>query len=341
MISMRKLARLAGVSTTTISRVLHNDPRVHPATCERILALVDQHHYLRNVLTQGVLTGRTRMIGVVLPSFHFDPYAHFLHGILEEAKLHGYYCNVAEGHHTLEHLREIIDRFLELRVEGIIIRPGVHTSLPRDLLLRAASYGTTVVGVDLYDTDYPVDQLCCDEEVWAELTLDYLVELGHRTIAFIGTIGKDHARGRARHLMSALKRRKLATELFIEAPTGLLPSALTRTILTDLMYRPTPPTAIIGWDDNVAAPLIQQARELDIAVPQRLSIIGSGDMSIAAVTSPPLTTVHFDFEQRGRQAVRLVITRQQQTGADPAQHACLFTPPRLIKRGSCGIASFR
>ncbi|MHB9131357.1 MAG: LacI family DNA-binding transcriptional regulator [Armatimonadota bacterium] len=341
MISMRQLARLANVSTATVSRALHDDPRVCPDTRERIKALADQHQYLRNTLTQGVLTGRTRMIGLMLPSFQDAPYDQLLKGVLEEAKVHGYHGYVAEEHHSTEQMRTIIDRFVELRADGIICRPGVMAPLPRDLVMRANSYGAAFVGIDLYDTDFPVDQLCCDEDVCAELTLDYLIDLGHRTFAFIGAIGKRHDRGRAHNLQEAMKRRRLSTDFFIEAPSGLLDAALAHTILTDLMKRSTPPTAIIGWNDLIAAPLVQQAHALGIAVPKRLSIIGFGDTMLAKITSPPLTSIDLNFEQRGRQAVRLVIARCQQQSNASSPNECIYTMPRLVKRGSCAPPSFR
>ena len=165
------------------------------------------------------------MIGL-MPSFHATTYADFLKGVLEEAKDHGYHVNVAEGHQTIEQLRAIIDRFVELRADGIICRPGVHAPLPRDLLLKAGSYGTMVVGVDLYNTEFPVDQVrICDEQTYAKCLLNYLVGLGHRTLAFVGAIGKAHIRGRAQSILAAMKRRHLATELFLETPSGLLDSA--------------------------------------------------------------------------------------------------------------------
>ncbi|MHB9023066.1 MAG: LacI family DNA-binding transcriptional regulator [Armatimonadota bacterium] len=341
MISVRKLARLAGVSTATVSRALHDDPRVRRETRERIRALADQHQYLRNVLTQGILTGRTRMIGLMLPSFKPTTYATFLQGVLEEANAHGYHVNVAEGHQTVEQLRAIIDRFVEFRTEGIICRPGIPAPLPRDLLLKASSYGTVVVGVDLYDTQFPVDQICCDEDTCAEVILDYLLGLGHRTLAFVGAVGKDHDRGRAHSFRTALRSRKLSTELFIEIPSGLLDTTLARTILTDLLALPTPPTAIIGWDDQVSCPLVQQAQMLGIAVPRQLSIIGMGNMTIAEVTSPPLTTLELGNEERGRTAVRLVVERCQQHADDASPHyQCLCTPARLITRGTCAPPPF-
>lgn len=342
MISMRKLARLAGVSTATVSRALRNDPCVRPETRERIHALAHQHAYLRNTLTQGVFTGHTRMIGLILPSFHHEPYGQFLQGALDEANIHGYHVHVAEGHQTIAQLRGIIDRFVELRAAGIICRPGLPVSLPRDLLLRAYSYGTVVVGVDLYDTDFPVDQICCDENTCAELTLDYLVGLGHRTFAFVGPIGKDHMRGRARPLLTALQHRKLSTALFLDVPSGLLDAARARTVLKDLLALPTPPTAIIGWNDLVSGPLVQQAMALGIAVPRCLSIIGFGNMTIATVTSPPLTSIDLNFEARGRTAVRLIVARCRQQPSDAhSRYECHYTAPRLIKRGTCAPPSFR
>ncbi|HOF88292.1 MAG TPA: LacI family DNA-binding transcriptional regulator [Armatimonadota bacterium] len=341
MISMRKLARLAGVSTATVSRALHDDPRVRPETRERIQALADQHQYLRNMLTQGVLTGRTRLIGLMLPSFDNTTYAAFLEGVLEEARAHGYHVNVAEGHDTIEQLREIIDRFIELRSEGIICRPGIHAPLPRDLLLKAASNGTTFVGVDLHDMHSPVDHVCCDEDLCAEVVLEYLVGLGHRTIAFVGVVGKNRDRGRAHSFRVAMRNHKIATDLIVEAPSGMLPPTCALAILSELFSLPTPPTAIIGWDDFVSCPLVQQAHALGIAVPRRLSIIGVGNMTVAEVTSPPLTTLEVHADERGRAAVRLIVTGDHlQTGEEPSSYRRISFPPRLIKRGSCAPPHF-
>ncbi|MHB9132096.1 MAG: LacI family DNA-binding transcriptional regulator [Armatimonadota bacterium] len=336
MVSVRKLAALAGVSIATVSRALRDDPSVRPETKQRILDIAKQFHYNPNRLTQGLFTGKSRTIGFIVPHLNTTGYVNMLRGVLSEAYANAHHVIVSEGHTGSKELRDIFRQLVAQRVDGILCRPMTQEPIPREALLESKSNGIITIGIDLYSIDSPIDHVRCDEEQLAETIVEYLVNLGHRRIAFVGEMSRHQVYGRGVVIQQALRKRGLPTDMFCEGQNHRLDTERAREVLQQLLTMKQPPTAIIGWDDPVACRLLQQAQQFHIQVPQEVSIIGAGNMAIAEYAVPTLTSVEQFGEELGRAAVRMLIKRiQGEEERDAHQVETVNIPCQIVERDSC------
>ena len=172
-----------------------------------------------------------------------------------------------------------------------------------------------------------------DNRLGARLVLDYLAELGHRRIAFIGSarLGDLHERGEA--------YAEFMAEQLGGVPAGylqLVENALEEgyQAMIRLLALPQPPTAVFAADDNMAIGAMKAAAEHGVAVPADLSIVGFDDIKIAGYLHPALTTVHQPYEEIACQAVELLLEMiRDRAIPQPAPHVVI--PPQLVKRDSC------
>jgi len=333
MLSVRKLAALAGVSIATVSRAMRDDPCVRPETRRRILALAEEFHYNPNRLTQGLLSGKSRTIGFVVPDLYNSSYVEMLSGALKEAYQHDQQVIVAEGHTSAAQLSARFSQLVEQRVDGIVVRPAFNDEIPRASLLEAGSYGVITVGIDLYKVTTPLNHVHSDEDQLASLVVDYLVSLGHRVMAFVGQMAHHRVFGRGLAVYNALQQRGLPTHLFVDSPPRAVEPAYARHVLRQLMTNANPPTAIIGWDDLVACRLVQQAALCQLRVPHDVSIIGAGNMMLAEYTVPTVTSVEQFAAERGQAAVRLILEHLEDH-AHPLETVSI--PCQIVERESCG-----
>ena len=333
MLSVRKLAALAGVSIATVSRALRGDPCVRPETRRRIIEIAEQFHYNPNRLTQGLFSGKSHTIGFIVPDLYNSSYVDMLTGVLKEAYAHDYQVIVTESHTTQAQLSLLFSQLVEQRVDGIIVRPAFDIEVPRVSLLEASSYGIVIVGVDLYKVTMPLNHVHTDEDQLAEVVVNYLFELGHRAFAFVGQMNQQRIFGRGEAVYYALQRRGLSTQLFLDSPTRVMEPAYARQVLRQLTTSATPPTAIIGWDDLVACRLVQQAAYCQLRVPRDVSIIGAGNMVLADYTLPTVTTVEQFALERGQAAARMVLQHIE----EPAHEIdTVSIPCQIVERESCG-----
>jgi len=165
-----------------------------------------------------------------------------------------------------------------------------------------------------------------------------LLHLGHRSIAFIGRTIAGKFTGRAQYIAKAFQTRLLSPRNFIdvqhEPPYTHLPA---ENLLARLLAQSSPPTAIIAWEDPIAALLINAAAALGVRVPRDVSILGFGNLSFASLVTPKLTTFEQHPEQVGREAFVLFSKRaREQLGEKASTMEVIAIRPTLIIRESCG-----
>ncbi|HEY3376263.1 MAG TPA: LacI family DNA-binding transcriptional regulator [Armatimonadota bacterium] len=337
MASLRKIAQLAGVSPSTVTRALRNESRIGAATRARIQALAEQYHYLPNRLTQNLMSGRSFALGVLVPSVVTPYSSRMLAGILESARQTGYRVIITESHARPTDSLAAVQMFIEQRVDGILLDTGHLEPLPRKTILEMRSQRVIPIGLDATAIAGEIDHVHTDEAALAAEAVDYLLHLGHVRIAFVGRTIHGQLAGRGLHLHQAFQRRLLSTRDFIDvkdAPPYANFSA--RAILTRLLGQTQPPTAIIAWEDPLAAQLLTGALQLGLNVPRDLSLLGFGNLPYAPLLTPPLTTYEQHPEQVGQQAFALFLRRVnvEETGeALPCRSLAIH--PTLMARGSC------
>ncbi len=337
MVSIRKLAELAGVSHVTVWRALRGKPGVNPQVLERILALAAAHHYHPNRLAEGFFSGKTRTIGLVVENLPSYFYSRMCNGVMEAAfadRVHVITLNMYGINGEPRQLSLLISLLIEQRVDGIIIASGL-VPVPAQLVFEMWSHD--IVPVVLCDTpsEKPLDRVQTDERRLTQMALEYLWQLGHRRIIYCGY---DPMSARNYAMKQAFLAHGIPLEYFIEKAHIYVSLPEQADEYLDAFCRmPAPPTAITCFDDHQAMQLLLRAQRRGWRVPDDVSIIGCGNDCLGcALLTPTLTSIEQNPEEIGARAYA-VLQRRQREGDAPStwMPETICVPPTLVTRESC------
>jgi DNA-binding LacI/PurR family transcriptional regulator len=308
---MADVARLAGVSHQTVSRVLNDHPNVRPQTREDVLAAVRELGYRRNAAARTLVTGRTNTIGVI--SFDTTLYgpASMLYGI--ERAAHPAYSVAIASLQLLERnsMLAAAERFLNQGVEGIIVIAPLATAV-HALIGIAADVPLVGVGCGI---SAPLPSVAIDNPAGATKATRYLLDLGHRTVHHVaGPARFLDAEERIEGWRSALRAARVQQPPVLR---GDWSAGSGYEIGHQLAGMPGV-TAVFSANDQMALGLLRAFAERGRSVPEQISVVGFDDIPEAAYFRPPLTTVRQDFGELGRRALHLLIDGIAGDSAGPA-----------------------
>lgn len=326
---MADVARIAGVSHQTVSRVLNHHPNVRPATRDRVLAAIEELGYRRNLSARALVTRRTNTFGVVAFDTTLYGPASTLFGLEQAARDAGYFISIVSLK-TINRktVGEALDYLAAQAVDGLIaIAPQVEAAAA----VSALQGNVPVVAVEGGEADgMPV--VAVDQVRGAELATRHLLDLGHRTVWHVaGPADWLEAEGRQRGWRATL--RAAGVEIPPVVVGDWSPRAgyeAGRRIAADA--RASRATAVFVSNDQMALGLLRALHEAGIRVPQDVSIVGFDDIPEAEFLTPPLTTVRQDFAEVGRKSIALVLDLIE-TGPRPEAERIVI-PPVLVTRAS-------
>jgi LacI family transcriptional regulator len=342
-VSMRDIARQAGVSVATVARALHGKKDVSPTTRTRVLQIARELNYQPNALAQGLVTARSRTIGLVVTDLLNPFFPELVKGIEEEAEHCGYSVILASSSYSPEKERKAIDLFTARRVDGLIISPcEVGDIQPTYAVLRQARI-PFVLTKEV--PDVMADVVMADDEQGAYDLVNHLLDCGRRRIAYIGSINAPAASDeRLRGYNRALADRQVPhePELVVECDHRD-PSSVTQAFLR--IWEGGKPDAVFAFSDLTAFICRQVMRRLNLHLPDKIALVGFDDVFLASYLDVPLTTVAIPKYRLGREAVRLLISRIEAAGdASPLQQPLYqrtILATRLVVRESAGEALMR
>ena len=321
---MADVAKLAGVSHQTVSRVLNDHPNVRPQTREDVLAAIRELGYRPNAAARTLVTGRTCTLGVITFDTTLYGPASMLYGV-ERAAHPGYSVSIASlSAFERRSMREAVDRFLGQGVEGIIV---IASEMPALEALGGLTTDVPLVAVGC-GTRAPLDSVAIDNMDGAFRATRYLLDLGHETVHYVG--GPDST-------LDALERAEGWARALREAGTPepeILSgdwSARSGYEIGHRLAAMPEVTAVFSANDQMALGLLRALGEHGRAVPSDVSVVGFDDIPESAYFLPPLTTVRQDFGELGRQALRLLVDR---IAGRPVPGTRLPVAPELIVRAS-------
>ncbi|MCK0116704.1 LacI family transcriptional regulator [Isoptericola sp. CG 20/1183] len=321
---MADVARRAGVSSQTVSRVSNGHPGVVDRTREQVLAAMRELGYRPNSAARALRSGRFRTIGVILFSLSTTGNVRTLDAIATSAAAEGYAITVIPVEApTQDGVNGAFTRMGELAVDAVILLMEVH-------LLDAASISLpTDVPVVVADSDagdrYPV--VDTDQAAGSRTAVEHLLGLGHRTVVHLAGPSES---------FSAQRREDAWRRTLHEAGRDVPPvyrgdwSAASGYAAGQEIAR-TDATAVFAANDQMALGLLRALAEAGRKVPQDVSVVGFDDLPDAVAYLPPLTTVHQDFAEVGRRCVAGVL-RQMADRTIP--HGRTLVPTRLVERAS-------
>lgn len=341
--TVRDVARLAGVSPTTVSFVLNGVESVHisPATRQRVLEAADTLHYRPNSLARGLRTRRSCCIGVVIPGLSADSfYVEVLQGVEEASRDAGYSVIVSTSRGSPEEEAAVIEALRDRRIDGLLAVPVCHPS-SADAYRRLARE-IPVVFVDRWPEGVDIPRVAVDHRKGAALAVRHLIELGHTRIAFVRgpEWPASSIRERLEGYEQTLASHRLPFREVIEVHSSLFAQkqGAYQAVLQALGGRPPSmrPTALFVTNDNLAAGVLRALRELRLHVPQEVSVVGFDDDEIAEFLEVPLTTVAQPRRELGRRATELFLRLRE--GGEPSAAEAVRLQPRLVRRSSSGPA---
>jgi DNA-binding LacI/PurR family transcriptional regulator len=325
--SIKDIAKIANVSSSTVSRALQNSKLISRRTAERIQDIAKQSGYRASAIARGLVTQRTQTIGVVVTTIA-DPFvSEVVDGIEEYGNDHGYSVFLANSNADPERETKVVHSFSERRVEGVVVTSSRVGALYRPLLSEMR------IPIVLVNNQHPgefVNSVLIENVKGSADVTNHLIQLGHRRIAYIGDrYGYQSDMERSSGYREAMERAGLPflPELVVHGD-GKCEGGMTGVEI--LLKLPKPPTAIFCYNDMTALGALRQLHLRKVRVPEDISIIGFDDLFIASYTQPPLTTVRQPRRLMGRLAMESLL--KLISGEETA--SMIKVPAELIVRES-------
>ena len=304
-VSIKDIARAAGVSHSTVSRALRGSPLITAQTREMIQQKASEMGYQASAIARSLVTQRTLTIGVVVTSIA-DPFnGGVVSGIEEVANRHGYSVILANSQTDPDREVRVVRGFQERRVDGVLVTASRVGALYLSVMSEMR------VPVVLINNQHPGEFLhavAIENVEAAQTATKHLIDLGHRSIGYIG----DHSGYQSELERMAGYRQALfasgiafRSELVCAGDGGAEQGTLA---MRQLLTSGAGPTAVFCYNDRTAMGALQAAVELGIRVPEELSIVGFDDLFFAPYLRPALTTIRQPKEEMGRQAMRLLLS---------------------------------
>jgi DNA-binding LacI/PurR family transcriptional regulator len=302
--SIKDIARIANVSSSTVSRALQNSRLISSRTAERIQHIAKESGYRASAIARGLVTQRTKTIGVVVTTIA-DPFvSEVVSGIEEYGNEHGYSVFLANSNADAERETKVVHSFSEQRVEGVVVTSSRVGALYRPLLSEMR------IPIVLINNQHPgefVNSVLIENVKGSTEVTNHLIQLGHRRIAYLGDrYGYQSDMERSTGYREALERAGLPflPELVVHGD-GKCEGGMTGVEV--LLNLPKPPTAIFCYNDMTALGALRQLYLRKMRVPDDISIIGFDDLFIASYTQPPLTTVRQPRRLMGKLAMESLL----------------------------------
>lgn len=299
--SIRDVARLAGVSHQTVSRVLNEHPSIRPETKERVLDAISVLDYRPNLAARALVTSKSHTIGILSATIgEFGP-ASSIAAIEDAARGEGYSVNTVNLPETTpEAIGEAIRQLAREQVSGIVaLAPQVRVFN----VLRGMAVGVPFVSLQTASGSDGFT-LAADQVAGARLVTEHLIGLGHTDVLHLaGPQDWIEAESRMRGYLDALREADLPTFPPIR---GDWTADFGYFAATELARR-ADFTAVFAANDLMAVGLMHGFRDAGLDVPRDVSVVGFDDIPVAAHVCPTLTTVHQDFPELGRRAVRILL----------------------------------
>lgn len=355
-LTIRDIARIADVSTATVSRVLNQKPDVDPATRERVLRIMEEHGFVPSITASG-LRKRSRLLGTLVPSLTWPLIPELMRGIGEVIGNTSYELilySITDVNHEKDR-SEVIDRIIGTRlVAGLLaVFPGPSAKH----LAELHSHDFPVLLID--DQGIPGEGtpwISVDNHLGAYEATRHLIRLGHRRIAHIqGPLKYQVSHDRYRGYCDALNEAGIALDPLLVREGDFMPQtgrSCTHAFF-DLSGEQRP-SAIFAGSDYMAYGAIAAAEQRNLRVPEDIAVVGFDDNPSSAHMEPALTTVRQPFYEMGRRATELLLTLvdapRHVNGLSPngriaEASSSLFSEPirlkmptSLIVRASCGAS---
>jgi LacI family transcriptional regulator len=327
--SIIDVAKRAGVSIATVSRVLNESDKVKPETREKILTVINEMKYAPSPAARGLIMRKTEAIGLLLPDLHGEFFSEIIRGADATIQHQGYHLIVSSSHNDPKEIEAAL-RFMRGRVDGLVV---MSPQVESELLLATLPKSLPVVLLNCHINNPHFDTIVTDGFGGARDMVSYLFSLGHTRIAVVkGGENNIESQERLRGYRSAFATHGLPFNKAYEFD-GDFTEAAGFEAAREILELDERPTAIFTFNDSMAIGAIGAIRDAGLRIPNDISVCGFDDIPVAKYLSPSLTSVHVPIHELGAMAISRVFDRLQKRTKGDAAH--IFVPTTLSIRNSC------
>ncbi|WP_405293911.1 LacI family DNA-binding transcriptional regulator [Algibacter sp. Ld11] len=305
-ITLKKLAQMLGLSTSTVSRALSNHPDISEETKVKVKKLADSLNYVPNIFAQGFRNRKTKIIGVVVPNITHYFTTTMVRGILEEAAIKGYRVIISESNNDPIKQTEMLNTMLQFGVDGILVS---LTKMTRDIddVLKILNKIPLIL-FDKVSNKIPCTQITINDEEAAHDAVEHLINIGKKRIAIIKERDFSYtSEKRYAGYLSALKENQLEIDEKLIISVDDISTDHGNQMTNHLLSIKNPPDAIFAITDSAAIGVIQTLKKFNIKIPEEIAVVGFSNSRRSTVIEPNLTTVDQPGETIGKNAVKYLI----------------------------------
>ena len=335
-VNIYDVARKAGVSSATVSRVLNDRPHVRENTKKRVMDTINEMNYTPNALARKLSTGNTLNIGFLIPDIENPFFSHLLRGLTNAAEQYGYNIFLYGTDDSVEKEHRFFSSVKAERLSGIIVIPVDANNLETcKRLLDFEKAHVPVVLIDRGLKNCRLDGVFSEDFNGSVAAVECLLKEGHRRIAAIkGPENSRPGNERWQGYLAALDKWGIEPEARYVAQ-GNFHQERAYELMHELMEQPEPPTAIFSSNNMTSLGCLRYLSERGMRLGQDISMIGFDDMEFLQYTGINLSVVDRDIYSMGWNAIELLAKRLQ--NSEDVVDGCrqeIFMPTRLLLRGS-------
>lgn len=329
---MAEVARLAGVSVTTVSHVINGTRPASQRTRERVLAAIERTGYRPNTIARALARGGTQSLGLAISGLSNPYFTDVVAAIEDAAGRAGHTLLLGDTREDPEHELRIVRALAERQVDGMLLAPTVGAL--EHALPYLETQGVPTVLLDRF-VDTELDQVGCDNEQPTARLVEHLIDLGHTRIAMaIGIPGLSTTDERVRGYRLALERGGLTFDPELVAEGGSQRDRA-QAAMHALLDLPDPPTAVVSGNNFMTIGLLRAIAERGLTVPDDLALVAFDDFEWADLFAPRLTVIRQPTTELGSRAVELLLSRLEDPTRPPRTERLEAT---FVHRDSCGCA---
>jgi len=335
--TLKKIAKKAGVSVATASRVLNDRPsqiRISEETKKKVLKIATELDYHPNIFARSLRTRKTGIVGVIVSDIT-DPYfGGIIDGVEKVLNENDYYFLLSSAQNSPQKEELYLTRLRKSRVDGLLILGGA-LRFTNGEVKQLASSSIPIVVVGRKSPHPNISSVTVDNFTGGFLGTEHLIKLGHQDIVHIATVEpREDGKERLNGYRSAMEKYGIKDKCWIEK--GDITAESGCKVMTRILKKAPTPTAVFTYNDMSALGVMRAIRDQELRIPENIAVVGFDDIPIAVHFDPALTTVRQPQEEMGRKGAKLLMRAIKENNKSNRRENIVLEAKLIIRKSSGG-----
>lgn len=331
-LTIKDVAKRAGVSIATVSRVINNKGLVIPETEQKVLSAIDELHYAPNAIAQSLKNRKSKLIGMLASDLSVSFFVGILQILERELMKAGYQIILANTYDSPETEAQLIGRMTQGHTDILLVNP---TGGNDELLAKVQASGVHLLGYDRYPGNRQFPSVYVDKRQGIYMILSHLYSLGHRRMCFLsGPERLSTNQDRCAGIRQFLADYDLAEDSVVICQSEFT-EFFAQQVAEEQQRGPNPPTAYITGSVSLATGIVKYCERRGVSIPEDLSIASFGTFRDYTIIKPSLLHIDDEYVAVARQLLRWIRALERTEGPAGESFADVVIPPRLICGDSC------